>query len=163
FLFVLCRPLRRGAAFFPYTTLFRSWTCTSAGWSTPCCTCCTHGSGTRCCSTAGTSPARSRSTACSTRATSRPSPTPTPAGCTSRPGCRRRGRRHLHVSGRARHPGVREDGQVAEERRRTRRHVRAVRRGHPARVRDVDGPAGPLAPVGDPGRGRLAALPAAAV
>src|SRR5699024_1526020 len=78
-------------------------------------------------------------------------------------GCRRRGRRHLHVSGRARHPGVREDGQVAEERRRTRRHVRAVRRGHPARVRDVDGPAGPLAPVGDPCRGGLAAPPAAAL
>ena len=87
--------------------------------------------------------------------------------CPRRPrpggGGRGRCRRHLHLSGRARHPGVREDGQVAEERGGSRRHVRGVRRGHTARVRDVDGPAGPVPAVGDPRRGRLTALPAAAV
>ena len=31
-------------------------TCTSAGWSTPCCTCCTPGSGTRCSTTWATCP-----------------------------------------------------------------------------------------------------------
>ena len=52
-------------------------TCTSAASSTPCCTCCTPASGTRCCSTSACLDARSRSTGCSTRATSRPTPTPT--------------------------------------------------------------------------------------
>ena len=75
----------------------------------------------------------------------------------------RRGRDRLHLAGRARQPRVREDGQVAEEHRDARRHVRGVRRRHPARLRDVDGPARPVAPVGDPRRRRLAALPAAAV
>ena len=60
-------------------------TCTSAASSTRCCTCCTRGSGTRCCSTWATCPARSRSGGCSTRATSRPTPTPTSAGSTCRP------------------------------------------------------------------------------
>ena len=57
-------------------------TCTSAASSTPCCTCCTPASGTRCCSTWATSPARSRSAGWSTRATSRPTPTPTSAAST---------------------------------------------------------------------------------
>ena len=42
--------------------------CTSAGRSTPCCTCCTRGSGTRCSSTAGICRAPSRSSGWSTRA-----------------------------------------------------------------------------------------------
>lgn len=43
-------------------------TCTWAAPSTRCCTCCTRASGRRCCSTWATSPRRSRSTSCSTRA-----------------------------------------------------------------------------------------------
>ena len=61
-----------------------AWTCTSAVSSTPSCTCCTPASGTRCCTTWATSPARSRSAGWSTRATSRPSPTPTSAASTCR-------------------------------------------------------------------------------
>ena len=49
---------------------------------------------------------------------------------------------------------VREDGQVPEERRDARRDVRGVRRRHPARLRDVHGPARRVAAVGDPGRRR---------
>ena len=45
-------------------------TSTSAASSTRCCTCSTRASGTRCCSTSGTCPRPSRSSACSTRATS---------------------------------------------------------------------------------------------
>ena len=60
-------------------------TCTSAASSTPCSTCCTPASGRRCSSTSGTSARSSRTTACSTRATSRRRPTPTTAACTSRP------------------------------------------------------------------------------
>ncbi len=54
-------------------------TCTSAGSSTPCCTCCTPASGTRCSTTWATCRRPSRSSACSTRATSRRPPTRTPA------------------------------------------------------------------------------------
>ena len=60
-------------------------TCTSAASSTPCCTCCTPGSGTRCCSTWATSAREEPFRGCSTRATSRPSPTPTRAASTCRP------------------------------------------------------------------------------
>ena len=52
-------------------------TCTSAASSTRCCTCCTRGSGTRCSTTSATSAPASRTAGWSTRATSRPSPTPT--------------------------------------------------------------------------------------
>ena len=63
----------------------------------------------------------------------------------------------------ARAPGVREDGQVAEERGDARRDVRALRRRHVPAVRDVDGPDGRLAAVVDARRRRLAAVPAAGV
>ena len=69
----------------PSTAAPAASTCTSAARSTPCCTCCTRGSGTRCCTTWVTCRAPSRSTGCSTRATSRPTPTPTSAAPTSRP------------------------------------------------------------------------------
>ena len=46
----------------------RAWTSTSAAPSTPCCTCSTPGSGTRCSSTSATSRRRSRSSSSSTRA-----------------------------------------------------------------------------------------------
>ena len=62
-----------------------AWTCTSAGWSTPSSTCCTPASGTRCSSTWATSPRRSRSAACSTRATSWPTPSRTSAASTCPP------------------------------------------------------------------------------
>ena len=58
-------------------------------------------------------------------------------------------------------PRVRQDGQEPEERRHPGRDVRRVRRRHLPGVRDVDGPAGRVPPVGDPGRRRLAAVPAA--
>ena len=45
-----------------------AWTCTSVAWSTPCCTCCTPASGTRCSSTSASWIPRNRSTSCSTRA-----------------------------------------------------------------------------------------------
>ena len=60
-------------------------------------------------------------------------------------------------------PGVRQDGQEPEERRHAGRDVRAVRRGHLPVLRDGDGPDGRLAAVGDQGRRRRAAVPAAAV
>ena len=60
-------------------------------------------------------------------------------------------------------PGVREDGQVAEQRRHPRRHVRLLRRRRLPDVRDGHGPAGHLASVADPRRGRLPAVPAATV
>ena len=60
-------------------------------------------------------------------------------------------------------PRVRQDRQVAEERRVARRDVRRVRRGHVPAVRDVDGSAGPVPAVGHPCGCRLPALPAAAV
>ena len=63
----------------------------------------------------------------------------------------------------ARAPGVREDGQVAEERGDARRDVRALRRRHVPAVRDVDGPDGGVAAVVDARRRRLAAVPAARV
>ena len=45
----------------PATNPRPAWTSTSAAPSTPCCTCSTPGSGTRCCSTSATSPPPSRS------------------------------------------------------------------------------------------------------
>ena len=55
-------------------------TCTSAVPNTRCCTCCIRGSGTRSCTTWATSRRASPTAGWSTRATSRPSPTPMPAG-----------------------------------------------------------------------------------
>ncbi len=54
-------------------------------WSTPSCTCCTRGSGTRCCSTWATSRRTSRTGGCSTRATSRRTRTATTAAWPCRP------------------------------------------------------------------------------
>ena len=65
--------------------LWAALICTSAGWSTPCCTCCTPGSGTRCSTTWATCRVRSRSTDWSTRATSRHTRTPIRAVPTCRP------------------------------------------------------------------------------
>ena len=79
---------------------------------------------------------------------------------TRRPGARRR---HLDLAGPAGHARVRQDGQVAEERRHPGRDVRGVRRRHVPRLRDVDGSAGPVPAVGDPRRRRGPAVPAAAV
>ena len=60
-------------------------TSTSAASSTPCCTCSTPASGTRCSTTWASCPPRSRSTGCSTRATSRPTPTATGGARSWRP------------------------------------------------------------------------------
>ncbi len=60
-------------------------TCTSAVPNTRCCTCCIRGSGTRCYTTWATSVRASPTAGWSTRATSRPSPTPTLAAPTCRP------------------------------------------------------------------------------
>ncbi len=58
-------------------------------------------------------------------------------------------------------PRVRKDGQEPQELRVAGRHLRGVRRRHAPRVRDVDGSAGHVPSVGDQGRRRCAALPAA--
>lgn len=72
-----------------------------------------------------------------------------------RPGSRGRGaRRRLLLPGREGQPRPGQDGQVPEERRHSRRDLRRVRCGHPAPVRNGDGPAGRVAPVGHPGRRR---------
>ena len=60
-------------------------------------------------------------------------------------------------------PRVRQDRQEPEEHGHARRDLRRVRRRHLPAVRDVDGPAGGVAAVGDPSGRRLAAVPAAAV
>ena len=60
-------------------------TSTSAASNTRSYICCTPGSGTRCSSTSATSPARSRSTGCSIRDTSRPTRSPTSAVSTFPP------------------------------------------------------------------------------
>ena len=57
-------------------------------------------------------------------------------------GHRRRGRR-LEPQRPARDPSRRQDGQEPQEHRLARCHLRGVRRGHPAPVRDGDGPPGP--------------------
>ena len=69
--------------------------------------------------------------------------------------------RWFHVERRTRHPGVREDGQVAAQRRDPGRDVRALRRRHLPPVRDVDRADGRLPAVVDPRRRRVAAVPAA--
>ena len=68
-----------------------AWISTSGAPSTRCFICSTPGSGTRSSTTSATSRPRSPSSACSTRATSWPTRSPTPAACTSPP--RRSGRR----------------------------------------------------------------------
>ena len=81
-----------------------------------------------------------------------------------RAGRRGRGaRRRLLLRGRAGQPRAGQDGQVPEERRHAGRDLRRVRRGHAAPVRDGDGPAGRLAAVGHPRRGRPVPAAAAAV
>ena len=69
----------------------------------------------------------------------------------------------FHVEQPARPPGVREDGQVAEERGDARRDVRALRRRHVPAVRDVHRADGGVAAVVDARRRRFAAVPAAGV
>ena len=66
----------------------------------------------------------------------------------------RRARRPLLPRRRRGAAPLREDGQVAEERGDPRRHVRRVRRRHPAALRDVHRPARPEPAVGDQGRRR---------
>ena len=73
------------------------------------------------------------------------------------------GRQFVFLRRRAGQPRVREDRQEPEEHGDARRDVRRVRRRHVPAVRDVDGPAGRVAAVGDPRGRRLAALPAAPV
>ena len=131
-------------------------TCTSAVPSTPYCTCCTRASGTRCCTTWVTCRAASRTIACSTRATSRPTRTPTtaasyvPADEVTET-----------VEGRA----TTGDGeQVNREYGKMGKSLKnmvtpddmcdTVRRRHLPRLRDVDGSAGRVASVGDPRRRR---------
>ena len=116
--------------------------------------------------TSATSAPASRTAGWSTRATSRRSRTPTRAAPTCPPPksssatassstrARRRGRGQ---------PGVRQDRQEPEELGVARRDLRGVRRRHPARLRDVDGPAGGVATVGHQGRRRRVPLPAAGV
>ena len=65
------------------------------------------------CTTWATCPARSRTGGCSTRATSRPTPTPTSAGCTSRPTRWSRTRRATFRFTRA-HPVRREYGKMGK-------------------------------------------------
>ena len=72
-------------------------------------------------------------------------------------------RRHLPVRGPTRHPRVGEDGQEPEERGRPGRHLRRVRRGHAAAVRDVDGTLRHLAALEHPGHRRHVPVPATPV
>ncbi len=72
-------------------------------------------------------------------------------------------RADVHLARTAGDARVRQDRQVAQERRQSRRDVRAVRRRHPARLRDVDGPPGAQQALGDAGGRRGAAVPAATV
>ena len=60
------------------------------------------------------------------------------------------GRGRFHAPGPPRHPGVRQDGQVAEELGHPRRHVRGLRGRHAAPLRDVHGPRRPGPALGDP-------------
>ena len=61
------------------------------------------------------------------------------------------------------HPRVGKDGQEPQERRHSRRHLPELRRRHVAALRDGDGPARRLTPVGDPRCRRHVPLPATAV
>ena len=131
-------------------------TCTSAASSTPCCTCCTPASGTRCCSTWATCRLASRSTGCSTRATSRRTRTRTTRGIYVRGG-RGRGDATASTSTRASRC-TREYGKMGKSLKNVvdaRRDVRRLRRRHAAAVRDVHGPAGAVAAVGHQGGRRL--------
>ncbi len=58
---------------------------------------------------------------------------------------------------------VRKDGQVTAERGDAGRDVRGVRRGHLPGLRDVDGAAGGVPALGDPGGSRVVPVPAAGV
>ena len=85
--------------------------------------------------------------------------------CARRRG-RRTGRQVLLDGARRRDrglPGVRQDRQEPEELRVARRDLRQLRRGHASGLRDVDGSAGRLAPVGDQGRRRCVSVPATGV
>ena len=139
-------------------------TSTSAASSTRCCTCCTPGSGTRCCSTWATSPAPSRSTGCSTRATSRPTPTPTSAG-------RYVPAEEVVEDGTAASPGEgrpvnREYGKMGKSLKNmvTPDDMFDAYGADTFRLYEMSmGPLDVVAAVGDPRRRRLAPLPAAAV
>ena len=136
-------------------------TCTSAASSTPCCTCCTPASGTRCCSTWATCRRSSRSASCSTRATSRRTRSATPAASSCPP---RRSSSATARGSTATQEVTREYGKMGKSLKNVvtpDEMCDAVRRRHVPGVRDGDGPAGRLPPVGDPGGRRLAALPAA--
>ena len=140
-------------------------TCTSAASSTRCCTCCTPGSGTRCCTTWATSareePFRRLFNQGYIQAYAytdeRGVYVPAEEVVEAADGV------GFTWNGAAGAPGVREDGQVAEQRGDARRDVRALRRRHVPAVRDGHGPDGHLPALADPRRRRLAALPAAAV
>ena len=108
----------------------------------------------------------SRSAACSTRATSRRTPTRTSAGCTSTPTNRGAGDGKSELrrtSGEAGHPRVRQDGQEPEERRVARRHLR--RSTAPTRCGSTRCPwvRSTQQARGDPRRHRHVPLPAAAL
>ena len=99
-------------------------TCTSAGSSTRCCTCCTRGSGTRCCSTWATCPASEPFHRLVNQGMLQaPRLHATRAASTSRRPRSSSARRSRFVltTGRAGHPGVRQDRQEPEERRHARR------------------------------------------
>ena len=137
-------------------------TCTSAAWSTRCRTCCTRGSGTRSCTTWATLELGG-----AVPQAGQPGLHPglrlhrRPRHLRAGGGGRRGRRRWFHVERPAGPSGVREDGQVAEERGDSRRDVRALRRRHLPPVRDVDGPAGCPPALVHPRRGRFGRPPAA--
>lgn len=88
--------------------------------NTPCCTCCTPASGTRCCSTSATSTPWNRSTSCSTRAWWAYAYTDDAASTCRPPGVveevhRRQRRADVHMERPACQPRVRQDGQEPEE------------------------------------------------
>ena len=117
-------------------------TCTSAASSTPCCTCCTPGSGTRCCYDLGyvssEEPFRRLfnqgyiQAFAYTDARGAYVPAEEVVEDLDRTALR------FHVERPAGAPRVREDGQVAAQRGDPGRDVRALRRGHVPAVRDVD-------------------------
>ena len=89
---------------------------------------------------------------------------PSGAGRGDRGRAARRGcRGDVELERRARHPGDRQDRQVPAQLGEPRRDVRRLRRRHLPRPRDVDGTAGAVEAVGDPGRRREPAVPATPV
>ena len=152
---------RTGWARSPPATAAAS-TCTSAASSTPCCTCCTPGSGTRCCSTWATSasfePFRrlfnqgyiQAYAYTDARGVYVPAEEVVERDGALLPGRRAEVNREYGKMGKSLKNVVTPG-----------RHVRRLRRGHVPGVRDVDGPAGRVPAVGDPGGRRLVPVPAA--